>query len=702
MEGVAPISVTGSITVGDADGLDDIQSITIAGSTFDVSGGTLDSLVGESIDTGYGTLTITGHVDGQYSYTYTLNERVDNDSALGATDTGYIESIAVSVSDGATSASGSIDIRIADDTPEAQVAQAQPVNVDEAAIGTALGSATTQLASADTQGGADQPATQDYSLSVASSGVDSGLRTSSGAAVLLYKEGNDVVGRTADGTAVIELHVDAASGALTVTLLGALNHPAATSVLYMNSNVVFASVTVTDADGDTATDQHDVSGRFGFADSGPQITHVENASIDNLANLSVSGQVTAVAPDGVASWDLAPSLANAPAGITYTVQPDGSLVAKDATGESVFTLSIDAGGKYTFTLLKPAAEVIGASPSFSGLVLDAGTPRESVTSNLYASYDPQTGAGIGSPITTVKYTGNGDLNPSSDGLGIGDNLIDDKGSKVASDALSMQFGDDLSGASLHLGNLKNTDELVWKVYNNGVLVDSGSISGTYIGTDGQVHAISNSESPDYWIDLSRNGLDSNVLFDKLEIAAADGTAYKFIGYTVEKPVSVDDMELHFGVNAKDGDGDVSSTGGFTVVVDGTGSTIDDTVGDTVLKGGAGADVFKWTLAETGAHDTVADFNLAAPAADGDALDLHDLLPPESVGNLTSYLLFEDSGHGSTLLHISTAGGFTGDAAHDAAVAHQTIELQNVDLLSLGSDQQQIIDHLVNSGKLITD
>ena len=53
------------------------------------------------------------------------------------------------------------------------------------------------------------------------------------------------------------------------------------------------------------------------------------------------------------------------------------------------------------------------------------------------------------------------------------------------------------------------------------------------------------------------------------------------------------------------------------------------------------------------------------------------------------------------MKISPAGDFTGDAAHDANVAYQTIELQNVDLLSIGSDQQ-IIDMLINHGKLITE
>jgi hypothetical protein len=130
------------------------------------------------------------------------------------------------------------------------------------------------------------------------------------------------------------------------------------------------------------------------------------------------------------------------------------------------------------------------------------------------------------------------------------------------------------------------------------------------------------------------------------------------------------------------------------------TAIADTAGDTQLHGTFGADVFKWKLAEPGMHDTISDFRMAPPAKGGDVLDLRDLLPPESAANLDSYLRFEDSGRGGTLLCISTAGEFSGNASHDAGVAHQIIELANVDLLSLGSSHQ-IIESLVNQNKLIT-
>jgi hypothetical protein len=152
---------------------------------------------------------------------------------------------------------------------------------------------------------------------------------------------------------------------------------------------------------------------------------------------------------------------------------------------------------------------------------------------------------------------------------------------------------------------------------------------------------------------------------------------------------------------KSGDGDRTTTDDVSTTRDAGENVVSDVSGDSEFAGVEGADVFKWTLAEPGAHDAISNFDMNEPASGGDVLDLRDLLPPESADSLDSYLHFEQSDTGGTLVRISTAGEFTGDAAHDAGVAYQTIELQNVDLLSLGSDQQ-IIDNLINHGKLITE
>ncbi len=129
------------------------------------------------------------------------------------------------------------------------------------------------------------------------------------------------------------------------------------------------------------------------------------------------------------------------------------------------------------------------------------------------------------------------------------------------------------------------------------------------------------------------------------------------------------------------------------------------VGSDTLTGGLGADVFKWSLADVGTAgtpvaDVVTDFDTTV---DGDKLDLRDLLQGEigeGVGaNLENYLHFEKVG-ADTVVHISSNGSFNNGYNPTAEV--QTITLQNVDLVGSYTNDQQIIQNLIDNQKLITD
>ncbi len=113
------VFTVGQFVVGDTDGLDDISSITIAGTTLAISSSGLAGLVNSTIDTGYGSLLLTSYSNGTFNYQYTLTDPVDNDSTLGANTNGYIETVALSVSDGVSSANTSFGIFIVDDVPKA-------------------------------------------------------------------------------------------------------------------------------------------------------------------------------------------------------------------------------------------------------------------------------------------------------------------------------------------------------------------------------------------------------------------------------------------------------------------------------------------------------------------------------------------------------------------------------------------------------
>jgi hypothetical protein len=131
-----------------------------------------------------------------------------------------------------------------------------------------------------------------------------------------------------------------------------------------------------------------------------------------------------------------------------------------------------------------------------------------------------------------------------------------------------------------------------------------------------------------------------------------------------------------------------------------------------LAGGLGSDVFRWELADRGighqpAVDRIDDFDIAPANANGDVLDLRDMLQGEAMGNLSNYLDFDTTSQpGSTIIHVSSRGGFSG-GSYNAGAEDQRIELSGVDLrasLGLGgtSTDAMIIDELTRRGKLLTD
>lgn len=134
----------------------------------------------------------------------------------------------------------------------------------------------------------------------------------------------------------------------------------------------------------------------------------------------------------------------------------------------------------------------------------------------------------------------------------------------------------------------------------------------------------------------------------------------------------------------------------------SGHVIHADAANPVLQGTAGVDVFRWDLASKGSQDSVPlsivkDFDMADG---GDKLDLRDLLTGEhhaegDVGNLLDYLHFSVEGN-STVIDVKSQGA--------GAPVDQKILLEGVDLSFGGALQsdQQMLQHLLNHGKLIVD
>jgi len=186
-----------------------------------------------------------------------------------------------------------------------------------------------------------------------------------------------------------------------------------------------------------------------------------------------------------------------------------------------------------------------------------------------------------------------------------------------------------------------------------------------------------------------------------------------------------------------GNGDDTLTGsaGRDILIGGQGKdTLNGGAGDDLIRGGAGHDqltggaghdVFRWSLGDAGgagnpARDVITDFDNTPHA--GDVLDLRDLLVGEShaantaalpasiglnnaltitanEGNLANYLHFTAVG-GNTVVEISSTGGFAG--SYTATAVDQVITLTGLNLMGSFSNDQQVINDLLQRGKLVTD
>ncbi|WP_375738878.1 retention module-containing protein [Pseudomonas boanensis] len=137
-------TTTGTFTVSDADGLRDLESLSVGGITLDLTVVSLGSLVGQGFATAHGTVQVTGFDPGTgtFSFMYTLTE-VTTDGAGPEAD-----SFTVTVSDGQASATANVSIEIVDDLPKA---------VDDSGYTTPEDTAVTVNVLANDTRGADSP-----------------------------------------------------------------------------------------------------------------------------------------------------------------------------------------------------------------------------------------------------------------------------------------------------------------------------------------------------------------------------------------------------------------------------------------------------------------------------------------------------------------------------------------------------------------
>ena len=382
-----PLTTVGSVREDGIDANGTQPAGTDASSSSNIINGDLNLQTGWTAQAKTGTTangTYTVNSDGTYSFTLTSATK-----DLAGNETNSFTYTAVDQY--GNTVTNTVTISIVDDKPKISENDANVgrVTVDETNFVSGSVSATDANFVKDVFTpvyGADGQATSNaliYALNISSNGVDSGLDTTSGQNVLLYKVGNEIEGRagSASGDVVFRISIDPTTGAVTLTQSEALKHPVGgssydESLSISNAGLITLTATATDGDGDAVTsDPVAVGDRFIFKDDGPSIgsapavTSVDEKGLatgsePNTSLLTAEGNLSvSYGQDGSGNGGGLSFAANQTAlkavldstgnsGISFSINAAGNVLTATRGGSDVFKVTLDTTtGKYTFELL---------------------------------------------------------------------------------------------------------------------------------------------------------------------------------------------------------------------------------------------------------------------------------------------------------------------------------------------------------------
>ncbi len=277
-------TATGNFKISAPDGIDDL----LVGGTAVITNGVFTA---KTITTPLGNelkIIAFNAATGVVTYTYKL---LAAETHPGAGEDSIFEQFVVKLTDvDGSSATASLDIRIVDDQPTIEVCEHQnddviarvivdecvppnPLVVDETDLATDVTGDFSGLFISDF--GADGPGSIDYTLAT-SAGPSGLIDTLSGDAVVVAKEGNDIVGRIGPNPTdiVFVISIDPNTGVVELDQQRAVVHAPNLSpndFVGLPFDLIKVVATITDNDGDKASATFDAGNFFGFIDDAPAI-----------------------------------------------------------------------------------------------------------------------------------------------------------------------------------------------------------------------------------------------------------------------------------------------------------------------------------------------------------------------------------------------------------------------------------------------
>ena len=500
---------TAETTSGDftiATGNDTVETLVIDG---------VDVTNGGMVTGTYGTLTVTLNADGSYSWEYDLADNTTDHTDTSSVDTAEgisdVFDVVVTDSDGDV-ANAALTVDVLDDGPIASldVVNGASVIVDEtvgdnagedesASLGSVTIAGSDLFADASQTGADDNGATTEYSLNI--TGTDTNLSAEGGLVVVLVDNNGVIEGHAgnAAGTLIFTIEIDDATGDVTVTQLAALDHPDAADpddAVSLLDGFLEGVVTVTDSDGDQATDSADLGGVFTFEDDAPEIAvslSGEDAVLDetNAGEAFINGPISTTTNGSVLNLDTAEYGSDGVGSLVYSILGMGASGLQTADGDLEITL------EQTSDTVISGTYNGGADTAFT-IEIDPATGELTVTQNVALEHTVDGDDSNGEHNDVLDLSGlvtahvtitDGDGDQDTDSLDIGGNI---------------QFFDDGPSIELTVNPapvlVTDDDNIANPLTNN----DSGSFADLFniaFGADGAAAA----DSVDY--DFAINGGD---------------------------------------------------------------------------------------------------------------------------------------------------------------------------------------------------